>query len=131
MLWESPVVWYRPKVEVPLAATEMGQLLARAYGPVMVSLPGAPLPKGRESQNLASTSVTRHLVPSGRGPHQGPGVAESAGVPRIVPGCRAFSSVGRVQRAPAAQYSPHRYPHLTGGEHRRRHPERRGSTAAL
>ena len=131
MLWESPVVWYRPKVEVPLAATEMGQLLSRAYGPVMVSPLGAPVPEVRVSQNLARASVTRHLVPSGLGPHPGPGVAESAEGPRIVPGCRAFSSVGRVQRAPAAQYSPHRYPHLTGGEHRRRHPERRGPNAAL
>ena len=96
-------MWYRPKIEVELAATEMDQLLARAYGPVMVSLPGAPMPKGRESPNLASASVTRHLVPSGRGPHQGPGVAESADVPRIGPGCRAFSFVGRVLRAPAAE----------------------------
>ena len=103
MLWESPVVWYRPKVEVPLAATEMGQLLARAYGPVMVSLPGTPMLKGLESPNLASASVTRHLVPSGRGPHRGPCAAESAEDPRIVLGCRAFLSVGRVQPAPAAQ----------------------------
>ena len=111
MLWESPVVWYRPKVEVPLAATEMGQLLARAYGPVMVSLPGAPMPQERESPNLASASMTRHLVPSGRGPPQGPpGAAESAEDLRLVPGCRAFSFVGRVLRAPAAQYCPHRYP---------------------
>ena len=92
-MWESPVVWYRPKIEVPLAATEVGQLLARAYGPVMVSLLGAPVPKGRESPNLARASVTRHLVPSGHGPHPGPGIAETADGPRIVPGCRAFWSV--------------------------------------
>ena len=85
-MWESPVVWYRPKIEVPLAATEMDQLLARAYGPVMVSLPGAPMPKGRESPNLARASVTRHLVPSGLGPHPGLGVSETADGPRIVPG---------------------------------------------
>ena len=71
----------------------------------------APMPQERESPNLASASMTRHLVPSGRGPPQGPpGAAESAEDPRLVPGCRAFSFVGRVLRAPAAQYGPHRYP---------------------
>ncbi len=103
MLLEPPVLRYRPKVEMPLVATEKDRLLARAYGPMMVSLPGVPMPKGRKSPNLASASVTRHLVQSGRGPHRGPCAAESAEGPRIVPGCRAFLSVGRVQRAPAAQ----------------------------
>ena len=88
---------------MPLAATEKARLLARAYGPMMVSLPGAPMPKGRKSPNLASASVTRHLVQSGRGPHRGPCAAESAEGPRIVPGGSAFLAVGRVQRAPAAQ----------------------------
>ena len=100
-MWEFPVVWCRPKIEVPLAATEVYQLLASSYVPVMVSPLGAPAPKVRESPNLARASVTRHLVPSGLGPHPGPGVAETADGPRIVPGCRAFSSVERVQRAPA------------------------------
>ena len=103
MLWAPPVVWYCPKVEMPLAATEKARLLARAYGPMMVSLPGAPMLKGRKSPNLASASVTRHLVQSGRGPHRGPCAAESAEGPCIVPGGSAFLSVGRVQRAPAAQ----------------------------
>ncbi len=103
--WEPPVVWYRPKVEVPLAATEKARLLGRAYGPMMVSLPGAPMPKGRKSPNLASASVTRHLVPSGRGPRQGPCAAGSAEVPRIVPGaalswpsgeCSALQSLYRL-----------------------------------
>ena len=96
-------MWYRLKVEMPRAATEKDRLLARAYGPMMVSPPDAPMPKGRKSPNLASASVTSHLVQSGRGPHRGPGAAESAEDPRIVPGCRAFLSVGRVQRAQAAQ----------------------------
>ena len=100
---EPPVVWYRPKVEMPLSATEMVRLLARAYGPMMVSLPGAPMPKGRKSPNLASASLTRHLVQSGRGPHRGPCAAAAAEGPRIVLGCRVFLSVGRVRRAPAAQ----------------------------
>ena len=103
MLWEPPVVWYRPKVEMPRAATEKDRLLVRAYGPMMVSLLGAPMPKGRKSPNLASASVTRHLVQSGRGPHRGPCAAESAEGPHIVPGCRAFLPVGRVRRAQAAQ----------------------------
>ena len=102
-MWAPPVVWSHPKVEMPRAATEKDRLLARAYGPMMVSLLGAPMPKGRKSPNLASASVTRHLVQSGRGPHRGPCAAESAEEPRIDPGCRAFLSVGRVQRAPAAQ----------------------------
>ena len=86
-------MWCRPKIEVPLAATEVCQLLARAYGPVMVSPLGAPVPKVRESQNLFRVSVTLHPVPSGLGPHPGPGVAETADGLRIVPGSRAFSSV--------------------------------------
>ena len=83
----------RPKIEGPLAATEACQLLARAYVRVMVSPLGAPVPKVRESQNLSRAGVTRHPVPSGLGPHPGPGVAETADGLRIVPGSRAFSSV--------------------------------------
>ena len=99
-MWKFPVVWYRPKIEVPLAATEVGQLLARAYGPVMVSPLGAPVPKVRESANLSRASSARHPVPSGLGPHPNPGVAATADGLRIVPRSRAFSSVWRVQRAP-------------------------------
>ena len=96
-------MWYRPKVEVPLAATEKARLLARAYGPMMVSPPDAPMPKGRKNPNLASASVMRRLVQGGRGPHHGPCAAESAEVLNIVPVCRAFLPVGRVRRAQAAQ----------------------------
>ena len=86
-------MWCRPKTEVHLAATEVFQTLARAYVRVMVSPLGAPVPKVRESQNLSRASVPRHPVPSGLGPHPGPGVAETADGPRIVPGWRAFWSV--------------------------------------
>ncbi len=92
-------MWYHLRVEMPRAATEKDRLLARAYGPMMVSLPDAPMPKGRKSPNRASASVTRHLVQSGRGPHRGPCAAESAEDPHIVLGCRAFLSVGRVVNA--------------------------------
>ena len=85
--------WCRPKIEGPLAATEACQLLVRAYGPVMVSPLAVPVPTVRESANLSRASSTRHPVPSGLGPHPDPGVAEMADGPRIVPGCRAFSSV--------------------------------------
>ena len=76
-----------------MAATEACQLLARAYGPVMVSPLVVPVPTVRESANLCRASLTRHPVPSCLGPHPGPGVAETADGPRIVPGFPAFSSV--------------------------------------
>ena len=92
-MWEFPVVWYRPKIEVPLAATEVYHLLARAYGPVMVSPLAVPVPTVRGSANVFRASSTCRPVPSGPGPHPDPGVAAVADGLRMVPGCCAFSFV--------------------------------------